>query len=183
MTQNPHQHPLVYLKGIKQRHIKSLLNFIYSGETEVAQDDLAGFMEAAAELKIKGLENMNPTSQRDNYDNTFDTKSPDNIQEEMFIKKEVASINDHEYISKEESSMETFDQTGTGLLYFPETYTRKFTCEKCNYKTNVSGHLKRHKLMKHDGVKYPCNHCAQQFSTKDNLKRHQSTQHERIIHQ
>ena len=59
LIQNPHQHPLLYLKGIRQKNLQSILKFIYQGEVEIAQEELNGFIEAAVELNIKGLNNVN----------------------------------------------------------------------------------------------------------------------------
>ena len=57
--QNPHQHPLLYLKGIGFEDLKACLNFMYHGEVNVAQDDLNTFLVVAEELKIKGLTQNN----------------------------------------------------------------------------------------------------------------------------
>ena len=43
------------MKGVKYSHIVALLNFIYQGEVNVAQDDLSSFLAVAEELKVKGL--------------------------------------------------------------------------------------------------------------------------------
>ena len=51
----PHQHPVVYLKGIKQTDLEAVLSFVYNGEVNIAQQDLSSFLVAAEELKIKGL--------------------------------------------------------------------------------------------------------------------------------
>ena len=40
LVQNPHAHPLLYLKGISHSQLRNLLNFAYLGETEVAQENL-----------------------------------------------------------------------------------------------------------------------------------------------
>jgi len=53
--QNPHNHPLLYLKDIQFDHLQSVLNFMYHGEVNVAQEDLNNFLAVAEELKIKGL--------------------------------------------------------------------------------------------------------------------------------
>ena len=59
LKKNPHQHPLVYLKGINQESLQSIVQFIYLGQTEVAQDNLDIFMTAAKELEIRGLTENN----------------------------------------------------------------------------------------------------------------------------
>ena len=35
LKNNPHQHPLIYLKGIKFEQLQSVLKFVYLGQTEV----------------------------------------------------------------------------------------------------------------------------------------------------
>ena len=52
---NPHQHPLLYLRGIKYRDIESILQFMYHGEVNVAQEDLNNFLSISEELRVKGL--------------------------------------------------------------------------------------------------------------------------------
>ena len=55
LRKNPHQHPLLYLRGIKFRDIQSILQFMYHGEVNVAQEDLNSFLSISEELKVKGL--------------------------------------------------------------------------------------------------------------------------------
>ena len=47
LRRNPHQHPLVYLKGVKNKELHAVLNFMYQGEVNVAQDDLNTFLRPA----------------------------------------------------------------------------------------------------------------------------------------
>jgi len=55
LRRNPHQHPLLYLKGVKYKDILSVLNFMYMGEVNVAQDELNSFLSVAEDLRVKGL--------------------------------------------------------------------------------------------------------------------------------
>ena len=52
---NPHNHPLLYLRGIKFDDLQSILTFMYQGEVNVAQKDLSNFLLIAEDLKVKGL--------------------------------------------------------------------------------------------------------------------------------
>ncbi|XP_077286216.1 uncharacterized protein LOC143911262 isoform X2 [Arctopsyche grandis] len=54
---NPCQHPIVVLKDISYRAMKSLLQFMYNGEVSVRQEDLTSFISTAETLEIKGLTN------------------------------------------------------------------------------------------------------------------------------
>lgn len=55
LRKNPHQHPLLYLKGVKFKELVSVLNFMYMGEVNVAQEELNSFLSVAEELRVKGL--------------------------------------------------------------------------------------------------------------------------------
>jgi len=59
LLRNPHQHPLLYLKGVKYTDIQSVLNFMYLGEVNVAQEELNSFLAIAEDLKVKGLTQNN----------------------------------------------------------------------------------------------------------------------------
>jgi len=55
LRRNPHQHPLLYLKGVKYTDLQSVLNFMYHGEVNVAQEELNSFLAVAEDLRVKGL--------------------------------------------------------------------------------------------------------------------------------
>ena len=55
LKMNPHQHPLLYLKGVDFPNLQSVLNFMYHGEVNVAQEELNSFLTVAEDLQVKGL--------------------------------------------------------------------------------------------------------------------------------
>jgi len=55
LRRNNHQHPLLYIKGVKFKELQAVLNFMYHGEVNVAQEELNTFLAVAEDLKIKGL--------------------------------------------------------------------------------------------------------------------------------
>jgi hypothetical protein len=59
LRKNPHQHPLLYLKGVKYADLLAVLNFMYHGEVNVAQDELNSFLAVAEDLRVKGLTQNN----------------------------------------------------------------------------------------------------------------------------
>ena len=62
LKQDPHQHPLLYLKGVEFSYLQSVLIFMYHGEVNVAQEELNSFLAAAEELRVKGLTQNNSPS-------------------------------------------------------------------------------------------------------------------------
>jgi len=59
LRKNPHQHPLLYLKGVKYTDLQAVLNFMYHGEVNVAQEELNSFLAVAEDLRVKGLTQNN----------------------------------------------------------------------------------------------------------------------------
>jgi len=59
LRRNIHHHPLLYLKGVKYTDLQSVLNFMYHGEVNVAQEELNSFLAVAEDLRVKGLTQSN----------------------------------------------------------------------------------------------------------------------------
>ena len=55
LRRNPHQHPLLYLKGVLYDDLVSVLQFMYKGEVNIAQEQLNSFLAVAEDLQVKGL--------------------------------------------------------------------------------------------------------------------------------
>jgi len=52
---NPCQHPIIILRDVRYEDLYSLLQFMYNGEVNVAQEQLNSFLKSAEALKIRGL--------------------------------------------------------------------------------------------------------------------------------
>jgi len=74
LKKNPHQHPLLYLKGVRYEDIISVLNFMYHGEVNVAQEDLNSFLSVAEDLQVKGLTQNNQKDQQTHFKATTERK-------------------------------------------------------------------------------------------------------------
>jgi len=75
LRRNPHQNPLIYLKGVRFTDLQAILNFMYHGEVNVAQEDLNSFLAVAEDLKVKGL-TQNQTQSSENSSRNTSSKSP-----------------------------------------------------------------------------------------------------------
>ena len=66
LTKTKHPSPFLYLKGIKKEELLNVIDFLYNGEANVAQEDLTSFLETAQELQVKGLQNNKKHSELTN---------------------------------------------------------------------------------------------------------------------
>ena len=55
LFKNPHQHPLIYLKGVRYHDLSSIIKFIYFGEVKIRETDLQNFLNLSEELEVKGV--------------------------------------------------------------------------------------------------------------------------------
>ena len=55
LKENPHSHPLIFLKGIKLSDVEAVLKFVYHGEVNVEEANLTTFLAVAEEVEVKGL--------------------------------------------------------------------------------------------------------------------------------
>jgi len=74
LRRNKHDHPLLYLKGVKYADLVSVLNFMYHGEVNVAQEELNSFLAVAEDLKVKGLTQSNSASDNSKPHNSFESQ-------------------------------------------------------------------------------------------------------------
>ena len=192
LVSNPHQHPLIYLKGIKYDDLQSVMKFVYLGESEVGQGDLETFLSTAKDLEIKGLSDneieRSPAPQhkikeyQEGSDKAF-------VVKDSIIGKYEDEIVENENCNTEEMipSIQDIRFKGNSSEMIPyeelSSITRengKLPCDKCEYQADRAFELIRHKQAKHEGVKYQCNFCEQSYSFKSAVNRHQKNAHSNI---
>ena len=97
LRRNPHQHPLIYLKGVKHKELLSVINFMYVGEVNIAQDELNSFLTVAEDLKVKGLTQGNagdhekPKSKREAKSGSISKPSKSHTAAALLPQQQVAN--------------------------------------------------------------------------------------------
>ena len=177
LVDNPHQHPLLYLKGVKYNQLQAILKFVYLGQVEIPQEFLSDFVSTAKDLEIKGL------SEEDTIKDIADNKSSKiNDDVEMLIEEkpnlqtieEFALLNENlehkEVIMNEENFLVANNVIETNFI------GDRYSCENCEYETLDQSNFRRHIKM-HTGVRYPCEQCEYKATQMSNLKRHTKNCH------
>ena len=84
---NPHANPLLYLRGVKIEELRSMLDFMYTGRTQVAQDNVQNFLAIGRELGIKGLvekvQEQDELMEQKKKDETIEQEYVQTITEEL----------------------------------------------------------------------------------------------------
>jgi len=199
LLNNPHPHPLLYMRGIQSQEMQNILNFIYFGEVTLVQEQADVLLEVANELQIKELrlehekdEDLIGISKEhysdENLKGSFDASSVSGYHEQGEIEvKDVAQESKHENI-KHVCSLCDFHASSKGNLkihqefkHGSEIYTGVlYSCGQCDYKIKDRGTLSRHQRAKHEGIRYSCDLCDYQVMYKFALKLHKQSKHEGI---
>ena len=159
LMKNFHKNPLIYLKGIKFSDLKSIVRFIYLGETEINRNEVESFIRTGKDLQINGLlESIKTSDKNSNKKKSVHFKLVDE-DETFFTNAET----DMSIESDFERSMEG-PESLVGL----------------NHQTNPGSEREAGKLESFL-EKYHCDACNQSYSRQDNLLRHKRLAHGELL--
>ena len=117
LRRNPHQHPLLYMKGVSFTDLESLLDFMYYGEVNIAQENLNSFLSVAEELQVKGLtQSSSSSSSKDNSsrNQTLTAPKSNSNNTSSFVSPRVKHRPDKEIVEVEEIQKVKTEPGGSG---------------------------------------------------------------------
>ena len=179
LLKNPHQHPLIYLTGVKHQELKSLVDFMYLGQAEVSQTNLEIFMSLGSKFEIKGLCEENK-SQYQGDTIIKDERENGNYIEDHLISQEGASSYTHEIVQKDVTPEINYGQDEEDFLDVTSDAYRlhsEFKCDQCDYVAKKKSHLDSHTKARHEGIKFPCNMCDYKAGYNHHLNKHKRYKH------
>jgi predicted RNA-binding Zn-ribbon protein involved in translation (DUF1610 family) len=196
LVKNPHQHPLIYLKGVSYEHLENALKFIYLGRCDVRDDDISAFLATAADLGIPGLmeepnedtkvrlkvrPNETIIHEPEYYQADLNIKIPSTNQCEKRKRSLIPAVQ-HEKVSYGCDQCDYKASQKCDLTRHNKSQHEgvRYGCEQCDYKATEKGHLTKHKQAKHEGVRYLCDQCSHKVTSHTSLARHKQTKHEGV---
>ena len=161
LTRTKHSNPFIYLKGIKKVQLEQVLDFLYNGETNIAEEELKTFLEAAQEMEVKGLQN---------YVDGIDI--PDQVEQSLSAPEEV--IYKANYNIKEESVDISFSEDSSLAQSQEDTLV--------NTETDTDLDIQIQTMMVRNEGQWKCKVCMKTFRDRCTLKRHAETHIESVSH-
>jgi len=189
------KHPFVYLKGVLHRDLVSLMDYIYTGETQVQADDVDRFIEVAREMKVKGL--AEEDEEVENSDRS-DEASPDEVldtTDNLTIETEVSKLDLLEDTAELENSVSTLELKQEKqneskdkeqlILEISERIERvtdeagesMWKCTECGKMLKKKNKLQMHVEIHLEGFSHACVHCEKVHKTRGALSAHMSIVH------
>ena len=188
LHQNKHPHPLLYMRGIKGKHLSAIIDFMYHGEANIYEEDLNDFLAVAEELELKGLTGpdskevqaqQNPPNLANRTEPKEETLNSfvgfDNKFEETTYESKAFQIANISPAINNTSYHELEDQ----ICSMIDTVNGKYSCSTCgNFETSKKQNIRNHIEAKHiEGVSHPCNQCGKSFRSRNSLSKHISVYH------
>ena len=200
--------PLLFLRGIKHKTLKAILQFMYEGWTSVPQEEVNDVVNVAVDLEIKNFFNEDTAvgeavgdHENENVNKQKKKKrGPKKKQEKtktIKVEQKTESVvleNQHEFKldAKEEIKRNIIcekcghisDSIGAAK-YHNKSRHRKiiYECEICHKRYSDRSSRNKHRTSVHEGLRYPCPECSYQATQRGSLKEHLQAIHWGIRHQ
>ena len=186
LIKNPHEHPIVYLAGVKQQELQYLLQLMYFGEAKIQHEHLQRLVTILIEYNMRGFEipeMLGKTlpmdfvkSRGESHFTSDDNKSTQQISNEtkpnMFERKGYFMCRDCEAKFKGPDGLKRhIDSIHNGVRY---------GCEKCGNQYSQMSSLSAHQRRAHEGLRFACDRCDSTYSGKGALRQHQQSKHEGV---
>ena len=180
---NKHQHPLIYMRGLKMEDLVAILDFVYNGEAEIYEDNLSSFMTIAEELKLKGLAGENEKNTDLVQGNTKQLETPNANKAKKKLSEAATKLDQRKLKEEDRPTMETaiavqnhfvpgdlnelnekiktMMKRGLTLLPNGKSAIACTMCGKEGLYTTIMNHIEAKHI---DGdISYPCNFCEKKF--------------------
>ena len=171
---------VISLSEIKSEEVKSILQYMYTGETVLQPDRVASFLEVAKELDIGDVKrNILNIATEENIEEV-QLDSDDDIREEVSIIDN--QLKDKSNPTEEICIKESFTLKPNSLPSQPSSAWFDFTmsniCPECGKDFSSDLSMKIHYKTQHSGVTYPCKRCEYVSKLKANVDKHVKNVHE-----
>ena len=195
LKKNKHQHPLIYMRGLRSEDLIAIVDFLYCGEANVFQENLDSFLALAEELKLKGV-TKGDEAEKEPVKETSNSKrvplktekiqtliansnfeiplSKGSVDRTVELTKDNISVDPQDLDEQIRSMITKSDISlgrGIGLLA---------TCNVCG-KEGPYRNMPKHVERKHiNGVSHACDICGKISRTRDGVRAHKLRDHKSI---
>ena len=163
--------PCIFLWGVKKKHLDLLLDFLYCGETDMAEEDLQIFSELSNRLGLVGLKLEPRTKDETLPETNHEAKLEDeeDFREELFFAHETA-------LKQKEEPKKSLNLKPRTKLEDEEDFREElfFVHESVLKPDESKKNLKMKRIVSR---KFPCDHCPYRHRDRNGLKMHAQKKH------
>merc|ERR1739838_1077603 len=153
LVNNPHSHPLLFLRGIKQTELQAILKFMYFGETQIFENRINDFVSVAKDLEVKEISEEQAEGAELYEEETVESGSAKNLDNAVQDK-----IGD-QVVKTEDGHEENVNTIAKPRQNRVVNTVGSFGCPDCEWRGGTQDGLRKHQKAKHEGIRYPCTEC------------------------
>ena len=176
---------IIYLHGINNRDMNSIMQYIYLGKTSIPHDRISDFLETAKNLEIKDVESLElPSNKSKNLEEPLPQTNPPRVDppdlEEIMQQSVASAISLNTSTPNPTLVIDEDDEEKTVATDLQKTTPNKnthHTCRECGKAFLTEKNLFAHQKSVHNGVKFYCKECDFKTSQILILERHVNTSH------
>ena len=147
LINNPHSHPLLYLRGIKQKELQAILRYMYFGETQIFEDRINEFISVAKDLEVQEI------SKEQNIETAQDIPV---MEPSEYVQTTTDFVFDQPTVKTEMKTERIIERLRQRSVPNSEG---TFNCDECDANFTRVDSIKVHKKSKHEGEKFYCDYC------------------------
>ena len=210
LSSSSHPHPLIFFPHLPGPLLRDVINFIYTGQANVQQDDIKDFFALCRTFKVEGIDNMaEPAIEKHleveakkSYSEV--SNNVDNLKLSKFVKEVNHDISEYDIkkdIDVENSNLvEQFfeDKSTENVKKIKKTTSVKnksrlksirpnpegqYECHLCSYKSFKRERMLVHIPRNHGPKKYKCEICDFTSRAKRQVKDHVGIKHFNVRHE
>ena len=170
-----HDNMLVYLKGISSNKLESVIDFIYTGEAFIIEEQLNIFIETGKELQVKGLEGE-LTRVIENKNETYAQNSEylydDYAEEKVFSGSKDEKYNTATKMDKGNPELSTNNAFSLQINKMIEKNDGVWRCKICGKTTTKTTIIRQHAEIHIEGMSFACHICSKTYTSRHTLKCH-----------
>ena len=175
----------IYLAGVRSTELEYILDYIYSGEVQLHQEELDKFLDIAKKLKIKGLiGNDEGRKSKVTEEEFIEEENVDPNQFINVVKFEEKSIVESINSSKRKQRVESNSMVNQSDINMKEIVKNmisqdgeKWICNNCGKEASNKWNLELHAEIHIEGLMFNCNKCDKTFRSRHILSKHRSRFH------
>ena len=183
-----HAHPLIYMRGVTAEVLSPIIDFLYSGEANVQQDNLDSFLSLALELNLEGLKEQHNDEVKEEE---VDIKSLKTLlkpslkrRKKLSPKTETRPVglpsNAAEVFEEMDVEMNSMIQKTENLMSNGKKRAYSSTCKQCGKEGPIQS-IKNHIAASHlTETRITCNQCETTLGSRTEFENHKSSCHENL---
>jgi len=177
LVENSNEHPVLCLTEVTFDLLQRLIEFIYLGEVKIPEDEVTSFLDLGRELEVCGIIDQNQPVSTDRFGEMHTDESEDPLSDN--VPQFSVDIK-----AEEEFLIENIKEESIDNLEVPKVLKKEklFQCNKCDFTSVHYASVRKHKISKHDGIKYHCDKCVKSFSDSSTLLRHKKSIHDGVVY-